>query len=263
MQDLPPVVLGEGTGDAPPSVSLLKASGCCWRWGGQSPEVYCGEGQHGPGEGGRAPPPSAQHPPGKLAPKPLPCPGELRPPPPPALPLRRRWLCWEPCCSADRPPPPEKRGTSWGERGTFPSQHRRHQRGDSVTPRGCIHGGGQLCQEVPGGAQRRPLLLAEDETLVVGRHVHLQTQRWGSGGPRQCGALPARGPQHPPSSPGTARWSRPAAAAAPCPAGPRRDCCGVRPMDISLLRSSKQHPHLPGVPRVRGGVPPAATLGLV
>lgn len=32
--------------------------------------------------------------------------------------------------------------------------------------------------------------------------------------------------RHLPSSPGTARWPRPAPAAAPCPAAPRRDCCG-------------------------------------
>lgn len=175
------------------------------------------------------------------------------------LPWRWRWLCWGPRSSADRPPPPVKPGTSWDERCMFPPQHRPTLVWGQCDPSRRHLWGGQLCQTVPAGAQRCPLLLAEYETLVVGRHVHLQAQRRGSGGPRQCGALPPRGPPHPPSSPGAARWPRPAAAAAPCPASPRRDFCGVRQTDISSLHSPKQHPHLPGLPRV-GGVSPQLPL---
>lgn len=141
---------------------------------------------------------------------------------------------------------------SWGEWGSVPSLlspapvaamvGQRHSAGGI----GGDSSAGRRWKHRQGRSQ-----LAEDQALVVGRHVHLEAQS------RAQGCTPARAaPQHHlPSSPGTARWPQPAPAAAPCPAAPRRDSCGEggvgHPGDTPPQTSpiSQGHPRLGGCPQ--------------
>lgn len=66
----------------------------------------------------------------------------------------------------------------------------------------------------------------------------------GLGGAHGHGEHP-RAP-HLPSSPGTARWPRPAPAAAPCPAAPRRGFCGEGGVGHTRGHPGPKHPQLPG-----------------
>lgn len=116
---------------------------------------------------------------------------------------------------------------------------------DSDTPAGGItrdSSAGRRWERRQGRSQ-----LAEDQALVVGRHVHLEARSRGSGGHTGSGSSP--GPSTLPSSPGAARWPRPAPAAAPCPAAPRRDCCG-REARVTLGDTAPGQPHPPGHPRL-------------
>lgn len=107
--------------------------------------------------------------------------------------------------------PSAKPSPSWGKWGAAPLP--------GVTP----SRGYQWGVAVPGGVTGR-LQLAEDETLVVGRHIHLEARSRGQGVPTGTGTPPTRTPQLLPSSQGAARWPQPTAAAALCPEDPRQGC---------------------------------------
>lgn len=106
---------------------------------------------------------------------------------------------------------------------------------------------------VPGGAGSAVRLqLAEDQALVVGRHVHLEAESRGSGVHTGTGAAQSH---HLPSSPGTARWPGPAPAAAPCPAAPRRDCCGEGGTGHTRGQPPPKQPQLSPAGGLHSGLP--------
>lgn len=99
--------------------------------------------------------------------------------------------CARPCCAPSQavPAAPPRESHGWSQR-RWTREHRPSPaaRGNTRQPRCRARPLAKPCREVPAGCGG--LLLAEDEALVVGRHVHLQAQSWGRGGGHRHGDRP-------------------------------------------------------------------------
>lgn len=192
--------------------------------------------------------------------------GVVSPPPhrcPPCLspPWQLCWLLWS------RPGHPPAKGApkAPGERGTPPAKSApaggsgalSHQCcpqpywqpwWDSDSPAGGISGG----TAVPGGAGsavRAGYSLRKIRLLLLAG-MSTWKHRGGVRAAHRHGEHPRA--HHLPSSLGTARWPRPAPAAAPCPAAPRRDCCGEGGVGHTRGHPPQSIPTSQGRPRLRG-----------